>query len=313
MNQDILNTFEKNSKYFKCPTCGGSLSLKGQSLVCESRHTFDIAKQGYVNLIMHKKQDKNYDKESFQNRKAVLDNGYYAHILKAVQEIVGSIAATKTERRELVEDKSSSIVDGCKNSSFLAGFEAFPSDRLSVLDVGCGEGYYSRNLAPKPYDILAFDISKDSVQIAAKADKAHIATWFVGDLSQLPIADNSIDCILNIYTPANYAEFSRVLSEGGYLVKVVPGAGHLKEFRELAKDKLRNKEFSNERVVDYFDERFKIIEQRKVSNTFEITAEDCRAFAEMTPLFFNVDTDALDLGSITHLTVEAEILIGKKE
>ncbi len=280
MNQDILNTFEKNSKYFKCPICGEKLTLKSQSLVCESRHTFDIAKQGYVNLIMHKKLDKNYDKESFQNRKTVLDNGYYAHILDTITEITGKI-----------------------------------TDCKSVLDVGCGEGYYSRNLlsCDANYDILAFDISKDSVQIAAKSDKAHRVTWFVGDLSQLPIADNSIDCILNIYTPANYAEFGRVLSSGGYLVKVVPGIEHLKEFRELAKDKLRNKEFSNERVVEYFDERFKIVEQRKVSKTFEITPEDCRAFAEMTPLFFNVDVDTLNLDEITHLTVEAEVLVGKKE
>ena len=80
----------------------------------------------------------------------------------------------------------------------------------------------------------------------------------------------------------------------------------------MVKDQLRNKEFSNDRVVDYFDERFSIIKQKKISKTFEISEEDARIFAEMTPLFFNIDKETLDLSSITHLTVEAEVLVGRK-
>ena len=260
-----------------CPICNSNLELAGQSMICPSRHTFDIAKQGYLNLLMKKKTFDNYDKISFQSRKIILEKGYYNHVLEVVAELLRS-------------------TESC----------------TSVLDVGCGEGFYSRKLsAMTGKDIGAFDISKESVQIAAKADLEHHVSWFVGDLSDLPIADTAIDCILNIFTPANYGEFQRVLSDNGMLIKVVPGSDHLIEFRRLVRDHLRNKDFSNEQVGECFQDNFSLISRTKVSKTFELPEEDCRIFAEMTPLFFNVDKQQLDLSSISSLTVEAEILVGK--
>lgn len=277
MNQNILSIFKNHSRYYRCPICNSNLELAGQSMICPSRHTFDIAKQGYLNLLMKKKTFDNYDKISFQSRKIILEKGYYNHVLEVVAELLRS-------------------TESC----------------TSVLDVGCGEGFYSRKLsAITGKDIVAFDISKESVQIAAKADLEHHVSWFVGDLSDLPIADSTIDCILNIFTPANYGEFQRVLSDNGMLIKVVPGSDHLIEFRRLVRDHLRNKDFSNEQVVECFQDNFSLISRTKVSKTFELPEEDCRIFAEMTPLFFNVDKQQLDLSSISSLTVEAEILVGK--
>ena len=277
MNQNILSIFKNHSRYYRCPICNSNLELAGQSMICPSRHTFDIAKQGYLNLLMKKKTFDNYDKISFQSRKIILEKGYYNHVLEVVAELLRS-------------------TESC----------------TSVLDVGCGEGFYSRKLsAMTGKDIVAFDISKESVQIAAKADLEHHVSWFVGDLSDLPIADSAIDCILNIFTPANYGEFQRVLSDNGMLIKVVPGSDHLIEFRRLVRDHLRNKDFSNEQVVECFQDNFSLISRTKVSKTFELPEEDCRIFAEMTPLFFNVDKQQLDLSAISSLTVEAEILVGK--
>lgn len=277
MNQNILSIFKNHSRYYRCPICNSILELAGQSMICPSRHTFDIAKQGYLNLLMKKKTFDNYDKISFQSRKIILEKGYYNHVLEVVAELLRS-------------------TESC----------------TSVLDVGCGEGFYSRKLsAMTGKDIVAFDISKESVQIAAKADLEHHVSWFVGDLSDLPIADSAIDCILNIFTPANYGEFQRVLSDNGMLIKVVPGSDHLIEFRRLVRDHLRNKDFSNEQVVECFQDNFSLISRTKVSKTFELPEEDCRIFAEMTPLFFNVDKQQLDLSAISSLTVEAEILVGK--
>ena len=277
MNQNILSIFKNHSRYYRCPICNSNLELAGQSMICPSRHTFDIAKQGYINLLMKKKTFDNYDKISFQSRKIILEKGYYNHVLEVVVELLRS-------------------TESC----------------TSVLDVGCGEGFYSRKLsAMTGKDIVAFDISKESVQIAAKADLEHHVSWFVGDLSDLPIADSAIDCILNIFTPANYGEFQRVLSDNGMLIKVVPGSDHLIEFRRLVRDHLRNKDFSNEQVVECFQDNFSLISRTKVSKTFELPEEDCRIFAEMTPLFFNVDKQQLDLSSISSLTVDAEILVGK--
>ena len=268
-----------NEILLTCPICGKHLfeNIENKVYKCENNHSYDIAKQGYLNLLMKKKTFDNYDKISFQSRKIILEKGYYNHVLEVVAELLRS-------------------TESC----------------TSVLDVGCGEGFYSRKLsAMTGKDIVAFDISKESVQIAAKADLEHHVSWFVGDLSDLPIADSAIDCILNIFTPANYGEFQRVLSDNGMLIKVVPGSDHLIEFRRLVRDHLRNKDFSNEQVVECFQDNFSLISRTKVSKTFELPEEDCRIFAEMTPLFFNVDKQQLDLSSISSLTVEAEILVGK--
>ena len=65
----------------------------------------------------------------------------------------------------------------------------------------------------------AFDISKDFVQITAKSEPNWAVNWFVGDLARLPIKDASMDVLLDIFSPANYGEFRRVLSKDGVLIK----------------------------------------------------------------------------------------------
>ena len=87
------------------------------------------------------------------------------------------------------------------------------------------------------------------------------------------------------------------MSRTGYLIKVVPGNGHLKEFRELAKDHLRKSEYSNQSLVDYFEKHFELVERKLVSKTFNMPLEDREIFADMT------QTETL--------TVEGEILIGR--
>ncbi|MCC9854316.1 methyltransferase domain-containing protein, partial [Streptococcus agalactiae] len=123
----------------------------------------------------------------------------------------------------------------------------------SVLDIGCGEGFYSRQLVNKhEKTFLAFDISKDSIQLAAKSDQSRLVKWFVSDLANLPIQDSSIDIILDIFSPANYKEFRRVLSDDGILVKVVPVAEHVQELREKASQYLKQKDYSNQKILDHF-------------------------------------------------------------
>ena len=87
----------------------------------------------------------------------------------------------------------------------------------------------------------AFDISKDSVQIAAKSEPNWAVNWFVGDLASLPIKDASMDILLDIFSPANYGEFRRVLFKDGILIKVIPTKNHLKEIRQKVQDQLTNK------------------------------------------------------------------------
>lgn len=263
---------------FACPICRENLTLVESSLKCENRHSFDLAKFGYVNLTPQIKQSANYDKENFQNRQQILEAGFYQAILEAVSDLLASTKTTKT-----------------------------------ILDIGCGEGFYSRKLQERHPDktFYAFDISKDSVQIASKSEPNWAVNWFVGDLARLPIKDASMDILLDIFSPANYGEFRRVLSKDGILIKVIPTENHLKEIRQKVQDQLINKDYSNQDIKNHFQEHFTILSSQTASLTKTITADQLQALLSMTPLLFHIDQTKIDWSDLTEITIEAEILVGK--
>ncbi|VOF60279.1 23S_rRNA m1G745 methyltransferase [Streptococcus pneumoniae] len=263
---------------FACPICQENLTLLETNFKCCNRHSFDLAKFGYVNLAPQIKQSANYDKENFQNRQQILEAGFYQAILDAVSDLLASSKTTTT-----------------------------------ILDIGCGEGFYSRKLQESHSEktFYAFDISKDSVQIAAKSEPNWAVNWFVGDLARLPIKDASMDILLDIFSPANYGEFRRVLSKDGILIKVIPTENHLKEIRQRVQDQLTNKEYSNQDIKEHFQEHFTIPSSQTASLTKTITAEQLQALLSMTPLLFHVDQSKIDWSQLTEITIEAEILVGK--
>ena len=263
---------------FACPICQDNLTLVENSLKCNNRHSFDLAKFGYVNLAPQIKQSANYDKENFQNRQQILEAGFYQAILEAVSDLLSNSKNAKT-----------------------------------ILDIGCGEGFYSRKLQKRHPDktFYAFDISKDSVQIAAKSEPNWAVNWFVGDLARLPIKDASMDILLDIFSPANYGEFHRVLSKDGILIKVIPTKNHLKEIRQKVQDQLTNKDYSNQDIKEHFQEHFTILSSQTASLTKTITADQLQALLSMTPLLFHVDQTKIDWSQLTEITIEAEILVGK--
>ncbi len=263
---------------FACPICQENLTLLETNFKCCNRHSFDLAKFGYVNLAPQIKQSVNYDKENFQNRQQILEAGFYQAILDAVSDLLASSKTTTT-----------------------------------ILDIGCGEGFYSRKLQESHSEktFYAFDISKDSVQIAAKSEPNWAVNWFVGDLARLPIKDANMDILLDIFSPANYGEFRRVLSKDGILIKVIPTENHLKEIRQRVQDQLTNKEYSNQDIKEHFQEHFTILSSQTASLTKTITAEQLQALLSMTPLLFHVDQSKIDWSQLTEITIEAEILVGK--
>lgn len=263
---------------FACPICQENLTLLETNFKCCNRHSFDLAKFGYVNLAPQIKQSANYDKENFQNRQQILEAGFYQAILDAVSDLLASSKTTTT-----------------------------------ILDIGCGEGFYSRKLQESHSEktFYAFDISKDSVQIAAKSEPNWAVNWFVGDLARLPIKDANMDILLDIFSPANYGEFRRVLSKDGILIKVIPTENHLKEIRQRVQDQLTNKEYSNQDIKEHFQEHFTILSSQTASLTKTITAEQLQALLSMTPLLFHVDQSKIDWSQLTEIPIEAEILVGK--
>ena len=263
---------------FACPICQEALDLVQQSLTCPNRHSFDLAKFGYVNLAPQVKSSKDYDKESFQNRQLVLENGFYDHILTTLSECLS------------------------------------PLDHPSnILDIGCGEGYYSRSLQERypDHSFYAFDLSKESIQLAAKSDHEWKVKWFVGDLARLPLLDQSMDLLLDIFSPANYQEFKRVLAPDGRLIKVIPTASHLQEIRQKVKEHLDQADYSNEQIIRHFSDHFTVEQSIHRQETFELTPALREALLSMTPLLFHVDASQIDWSDLTHITISATILVGR--
>jgi len=204
-----------------CPLDGAPLQRQGGSLRCADGHCFDLAAQGYVNLlpVQNKRSlDPGDSKEMVAARRRFLEAGHYKPIADAVTQAV------------------------------LA--DAVPGRTLTCLDAGCGEGYYLSQLAAaaaaeaRPLALAGLDISKWAVQAAAKRDlhdarsqagasAAPCTTWIVGSNAGLPVLTGTLDRVLCMFGFPVYGEFARVLRRGGELLQVDAGPDHLRELREV--------------------------------------------------------------------------------
>ena len=290
-NMNKFERYRQTCSVLVCPVCGGGLGLTaaGRSLACSAGHSFDIARQGYVNLYRGKPVNE-YSKESFRQRQQILEKGMYAHILEEI-------------------------------CSFLQAVCGAGRPRL-LLDAGCGEGYYTREIAARlggcGLDFYGVDLSRDSVQLAASTANqaggaASAIKWLVADIGHLPVRDDSVDFLLDIFTSANYEEFQRILSPDGYLIKVIPGEGHVKELREAASSQLHHKDYKERKGTAVFSEHFETILNKTVSQTFAVTPEERDVFIHMTPLLFHVDKTKVDWSAVHSITVEGQLLIGRKK
>ena len=193
-----------------CPLDHQPLHRAGQTLRCSSGHCFDIASQGYANLLPVQKKrslDPGDSKLMVAARQRFLDAGHYAPIAQAVSRLA--------------------------LSDLPAGGTA------SCLDAGCGEGYYLRQLGStadregKALALFGLDISKWAVLSAAKQDRSGDHTWIVGSNANLPVLPATLDRLLCMFGFPVYAEFARVLKPGGILLQVDAGPDHLRELREV--------------------------------------------------------------------------------
>lgn len=271
-----LQRFEHARELLACPICHEPLDLQGTSLVCAHRHSFDVARQGYVNLLRGNKQPQGYDRASFEHRRQVFESGLYDPIADALCHAVEAASPT-----------------------------------LPVIDAGCGEGFFARAVRHATNaGVCAFDIVRDSIQLAANADPEDGIVWLVADLAAIPVQDGHAGCVLDVFSPANYREFRRILAPTGRIIKVVPTANHLHELRERAAENLRHQDYSNQRVLDHFAASCTLDTRQTVTCTHQLDARTLEALIAMTPLLFNVDTDAVDWSGISSVTVEADILVG---
>lgn len=302
--------YRRAGRVLTCPVCGGRLDLREEqrALVCGSGHSFDIARQGYVNLYLGKPAG-GYSKESFQMRQRILEKGMYAHILDEICSILREACAGS--------DGRTGASDVCRGR-----FVTAVAPR-TLLDAGCGEGYYTREIASRlgsdfSLELYGVDLSRDSVQLAASAGNrlggaAGSVRWVVADIGHLPAGDGTVDFLLDIFTSANYEEFQRVLAKDGLVIKVIPGEGHVRELREAARDQLHHKDYRQRKGAEVFAGQFDLILQKNISRTFSVSPEERDCFIRMSPLLFQVDRSKVDWRPVKTITVEGELLIGRKK
>ena len=271
---------------FRCPLCRTKLLKNERALKCEHGHSFDISAEGYVHLLPANKMNSKVpgdSKEMAASRSAFLDKGYYEPLLLELERTV---------------------------------LELSENEETAMLDCGCGEGYYTSNIAkelknrfPKA-KIAGFDISRPSVRRAAKRTKE--VDFAVASVFDIPVSDKSFDILLNVFSPLSIDEYKRVLKDGGYYVYVVPAARHLWQLKAAIYDTPYE---NREEDIPY--EGFEHVETRKVRyETLIKTKEDIFALFQMTPYYWKTSAKGAEkLSAYESLLTEVafDIHIYKKE
>ena len=266
---------EETIALLRCPLCGGALARFGGSLLCGRRLCYDLARQGHVNLAPAQRESF-YSKALFESRAAVFAAGVFAPVVAAIGEMIESHV---------------------------------PAAHPVLVDAGCGEGYYTKNVCPgQQMTRIGFDLSKEAVRLAARGQSA--ASFLVADLANIPLADGCADVLLDVFTPANYAEFARVLRPGGVLIKLWPRSGYLRELREAARGLLRHDTYDDSRVAEYLCAHTEPLERRTLTYTQSVDAGLAAHLARMTPMLADVELSALDLGGIREITIDMNLYAG---
>ncbi|MEI3610564.1 putative RNA methyltransferase [Pseudogracilibacillus sp. SO10305] len=272
---------------FRCPICHRSMKVVDfKSLICSNNHTFDFAKQGYVNMLT-RPSNQHYDKNLFEARqKIIMESNLYSSLHKKVSEIIG---------KHLDEFHYPTI----------------------IFDAGSGEGSHLQKIINECRDRaitgIGLDIAKEGIIMASK--NYHNPIWLVGDLANIPLTDQSSHVVLNILSPANYMEFKRVLAPEGIIVKIVPRPNYLKELREVIFTNSDKKAYTNGETISLFKQNFQLVNNFRFSYFKELEQTELLNLIQMSPLAWNAEKEQIDsflkLDS-TGITVDLDILIGVK-
>ncbi len=267
----------------RCPICRESIEITqdGRSLKCKSGHCFDFSSSGYVNLTHGRGSAASGDsKEMIRARRDFLAAGYYSRIAESLSDILLSHSPR------------------------------------SVIDAGCGEGYYTSFVAGKLTEaqVIGFDLSKSGIDIAAKSAKRNgldeRLLYSVAGIFDLPIKDECADAVINLFAPCAHEEFHRVLTENGILITVVAGVRHLYGLKQALYDVPYENELRRD-ILPGFDLENVV----NVSYETEIKKEHIFPLFTMTPYYFRTspeDSAKLDRLDSLKTEVSADILIYRK-
>lgn len=276
---------------FVCPYCQSPLIVGAKTWLCDgslndkkTKHPFDVARQGYVNLlpVQNKKSKEPGDSQaSIDARQRFLNQSFY----QPLQQLIAS----------LIQVKSGQSAESVQ----------YHLNAQTWLDVGCGEGYYTGAIAEALATtetnnpcLIALDISKPAVATTARVAKQEQQLWYqlkadkstakttaiypmVASASHLPLIDRSIDGISTIFSPILPEEFARVLKSEGRLIIAKPDAGHLQSMREALFDEVRPHDSDKflEELAPYFNQ----VATHQVTADLQLSADALADLMTMTP------------------------------
>ena len=237
-----------------CPVCGKILTREEKSLRCEAGHSFDIARQGYVNLLPVQQKHSLHPgdtREQVLSRRSFLETGAYAPIVQTLCDLA---------------------------DAYGAGGE--------ILDVGCGEGYYGTRLAAHLGSRLTgLDISKEAVRCAAAKYKD--AGWICGTASHLPVADHSAGVLMSMFALTMPEEFHRVLAETGLFFQVLAAQDHLLGLKGIIYPEILLKEKDSVPELP----GFALAESRALNFPLTVRGEQIGNLLSMTPHFWRISAE----------------------
>ena len=234
-----------------CPICNAQLNQVDRQYCCPNRHSFDVARQGYVNLLtVQQKHSLNPGdtREQVLSRREFLEAGYYAPIAET-----------------LVETAKELGISG------------------QILDVGCGEGYYSARLADAlDCPLTGLDISKEAVRCAAAKYKGK--QWLCATAAHIPVEDGSVDLMTSLFALTLPQEFARVLKEGGYYFQVLAAEDHLLTLKGIIYDQLNFKEKNTVPELPGFE----LMKSVPIRFAFTVEGKQVQNLFSMTPHVFRI-------------------------
>ena len=254
-----------------CPICQLPLFCEGRSLRCGRNHSFDVARQGYVNLLPVQQKRSLHPgdtREQVLSRREFLESGAYGPIVEAVKAAAEGHAGP-------------------------------------ILDVGCGEGWYAVQVADHlGAELTGLDISKEAVRCAAAKYKGH--RWICGTAAHLPIGENSVGVLMSMFALTMPQEFCRVLKKDGIFIQVLAAQDHLMGLKSIIYPEILLKD--KDSVPEL--EGFELISSTPVRFEFTAEGEQIRNLLSMTPHFWRISAEgAKRLKETTTLTDTASCVV----
>ncbi|MCU4549763.1 methyltransferase domain-containing protein [Acinetobacter pittii] len=262
-----------------CPVCRQPLNLTERTWRCEQEHSYDVAKQGYVNLhvVQHKHSKNPGDTpESVDARRAFLQGGYYQPLQQAVVALLKQL-----------------------------------DDVKAILDIGCGEGYYTSAMQQVVEQCVGVDIAKNAVQRAAKLNTE--VTWVVGTGATLPVLDHSMDACTSLFSPIPQTEIARVLKDDGYLIVVTPASEHLYAMREALFEQVNP--HTPEKFVEQLQDLFELKQEQIIDAPFVLDQQALKNLIAMTPYAYKASPERrsqLEQQSQLEITASFQIYVFQK-